>query len=352
VKLLHLHDGDNVAVALQPLAAGDVLDGVSVCDEIPAMHKIAVRAIKQGDKVRKYWQPIGVATRDIAPGEHVHSHNCGMIHSRQVAVPGSWLTVTEYVAKADCATFTGYRREDGRAGTRNFISVIASVNCSATVARQVVALAERRGFGVYMGMPFLVPYSQLTGEIDGMEEAVNELSVARRYLRDDKSGLYWDAWNEKAEQVWADPETGRSQIFWSRGMGCYAMALVDLLDFVPVERADLRQPIIDAIGEFADALLAQRADGFWYQVTDRRRQTGNYPEASSNSMFVYMLAKAVNNGYLDNSYAAASADAYMNVLREFIAVHASGSVSLVNNCQVAGLVSFPGSTCTGSSRIV
>lgn len=191
--------------------------------------------------------------------------------------------------------------------------------------------------GVYMGMPFLAHYSQLAGDTHGIEEAVNEFLVTRRHLRDDATGLYWHAWDEKAEQVWADPDTGLSEYFWSRGMGWYAMALVDILDFVPAERADLRQPIINAIGEFADALLEHRTDGVWYQVMDRPQATGNYPEASGSSMFVYMLAKAVNKGYLDESYAGAAADAYASVLREFIAVQASGAVSLTNVCRVAGL---------------
>lgn len=191
--------------------------------------------------------------------------------------------------------------------------------------------------GVYMGMPFLAHYSQESDDIDGVEDAVNEISITRRQLRDDKTGLYWHAWDEKSEQVWANPETGRSQIFWSRGMGWYAMALVDILDFVPVDRVDLRQPIIDAIGELADAVLAHRVNGVWYQVIDRPQQTGNYPEASGSSMFVYMLAKAINKGYLDERYTAVATDAYVHLLREFIAVHASGAVSLTNNCQVAGL---------------
>lgn len=191
--------------------------------------------------------------------------------------------------------------------------------------------------GVYMGMPFLAHYSLMTGDVHGIEESVNEFLITRRHLRDDETGLYFHAWDEKAEQVWADPETGLSQWFWSRGMGWYAMALVDILDFVPADRDDLRQPIIDMIGEFADALLAQRADGVWYQVTDRPGATGNYPEASGSSMFVYMLAKAINKGYLDASYREAAADAYASVVREFISVHASGAVSLRNVCQVAGL---------------
>lgn len=191
--------------------------------------------------------------------------------------------------------------------------------------------------GVYMGMPFLAHYALNEGDMHGVEEAVTEALIVDRRLRDAETGLYYHAWDEKAEQVWADPETGLSKFFWSRGMGWYAMALVDLLDFVPEDRSDLREPVIEIIRRFADTLLAHRADGVWYQVTDRPDATGNYPEASGSSMFVYMLAKAVNKGYLDASYAAPTADAYASLVVEFINVSASGAVSLRNVCQVAGL---------------
>jgi len=191
--------------------------------------------------------------------------------------------------------------------------------------------------GVYMGMPFLAHYSLITDDAHGIEEAVNEFLITRRHLRDDKTGLYFHAWDEKAEQVWADPETGLSKWFWSRGMGWFAMALVDVLDFVPSDRDDLREPLIRMIGELADSLLAHRVEGVWYQVTDRPNATANYPEASGSSMFVYMLAKAVNKGYLDDSYRAAAADAWTDIVREFVTLKASGAVSLNNVCQVAGL---------------
>jgi unsaturated rhamnogalacturonyl hydrolase len=73
--------------------------------------------------------------------------------------------------------------------------------------------------GVYMGMPFLAHYSLLTDDTHGIEEAVNEFLITRKHLRDDETGLYFHAWDERAEQVWADPDTGLSLYFWSRGMG-------------------------------------------------------------------------------------------------------------------------------------
>ena len=191
--------------------------------------------------------------------------------------------------------------------------------------------------GVYMGMPFLAHYGLMHDEMHAIEEAIAEAIIVDKQLRDAEAGLYYHAWDEKAEQVWADPDTGLSEFFWSRGMGWYAMALVDLLDFVPEGRADLREPVIEIIQRFADAILAHRVDGIWYQITDQPERTGNYVEASGSSMFVYMLAKAVNKGYLDASYRDDVVTSYRSLVEEFGNVHTSGTVSLKNVCQVAGL---------------
>ena len=191
--------------------------------------------------------------------------------------------------------------------------------------------------GVYMGMPFLAHYGLIQNDMHAIEEAVGEAIIADARLRDAETGLYYHAWDEKAEQVWADPDTGLSNFFWSRGMGWYAAALVDLLDFVPEDRTDLREPLIEIIGRFADTILLQRVDGVWYQVTDMPQATGNYPEASGSSMFVYMLAKAVNKGYLDAGYQDDVAASFTRLVEEFANVHTSGLVSLKNVCRVAGL---------------
>lgn len=137
--LLVLTPGDDVAVA-----RGDILEGQPVSADgltliarqtIPSGHKIALRRVLVGQRVLKYGQTIGQATQAIEPGDHVHVHNLDMPtataeHSvRNVYVPTS--------LSDNPATFEGYVREDGRVGTRNYIGVISSVNCSATVCKQI-----------------------------------------------------------------------------------------------------------------------------------------------------------------------------------------------------------------------
>ena len=105
----------------------------------PAGHKVALRAMVPGDPVVKYGQVIGYATADIAPGDHVHSHNCAFgEHSRDYA-PGAALPAARAAleaARGPDLTYLGYRRDDGSVGTRNFIALVATVNCSATVIRR------------------------------------------------------------------------------------------------------------------------------------------------------------------------------------------------------------------------
>jgi len=181
VKVLRLHEDDNVGIALLPLAVGDDIGGVTVRGEIPAMHKVAIRPIAAGDPVTKYRQLIGVASGDIAAGEHVHTHNCAMTHSRREAVPGSRRQKTEFVAETDRATFSGYRRDDGRAGTRNFIGLVTSVNCSATVARQIAAVAERNGLTErFENVDGVVAITHNTG--CGMQSAGEGFDLLRRTL--------------------------------------------------------------------------------------------------------------------------------------------------------------------------
>ncbi|MGD9264268.1 MAG: glycoside hydrolase family 88 protein [Lysobacterales bacterium] len=192
--------------------------------------------------------------------------------------------------------------------------------------------------GVYMGMPFLAGVGVMEGDEHKIEEAVREFAIARSHLRDENTGLYYHAWDEARVQEWADSETGRSRYFWGRGLGWYAMALVDILDVIPAELTELREPLIANVRELADDLLrCQDETGTWYQILDMPDEPGNYREASASSMFTYFLAKAVNRGYLPDSYAAAARKSYAGLVDEFIAVYADGSFNLSNICEVAGL---------------
>jgi altronate hydrolase len=136
-RILAMHPDDNVALCLDPVAAGDALPGgVTAAVVVPAGHKIALRPIAPGEPVRKYGQVIGLASAAIAPGAHVHVHNVsaevGGMRSAAGAAPVPALSPRR-------ATFRGYRRASGTVGTRNYIGILTSVNCSANVARAIAA---------------------------------------------------------------------------------------------------------------------------------------------------------------------------------------------------------------------
>src|SRR5690606_38519724 len=87
--------------------------------------------------------------------------------------------------------------------------------------------------GVYMGMPFLTRYSTLFEQGKSYDQVIREFEVARKHLRDPVTGLYYHAWDEMKQQPWADPTSGLSKHFWARGLGWFAMAVVDVLELLP-----------------------------------------------------------------------------------------------------------------------
>lgn len=140
-KLILLHELDNVAIALEPLTPLQhvAVGGVSLIarQAIDAMHKIAVTPIPEGERILKYGQFIGYAAKDIEPGDHVHTHNCVVGDFEKDYGFCRDVVPTPFVMPEARATFDGYRRLNGAVGTRNYIGILTTVNCSATVAKQI-----------------------------------------------------------------------------------------------------------------------------------------------------------------------------------------------------------------------
>ncbi|MBN8493814.1 MAG: altronate dehydratase [Burkholderiales bacterium] len=135
--VIRIHPADDVVIARVQLLGGTRLEaeGVTVSGLIPPGHKVAVRAVRAGQPVRRYNQVIGLAKVDIAPGQHVHTHNLAFGDIARDHAAGADARPTAYAAEQ--ATFQGIVRPDGRVATRNYIGVLTSVNCSATVARAI-----------------------------------------------------------------------------------------------------------------------------------------------------------------------------------------------------------------------
>jgi altronate hydrolase len=140
---IRLHPQDNVIIALEPIAAGASIGegAVAATGRVPAGHKVATRAIAEGDPIVRYGEIVGFAARAIAPGDHVHTHNC-MLHEFERRYEfGTALVPT--VPATPQATFQGIVRVDGRVATRNYLAILSSVNCSATVSRHIADAFRR-----------------------------------------------------------------------------------------------------------------------------------------------------------------------------------------------------------------
>src|SRR5882724_5031977 len=141
-KAVVLRSEDDVAVAKAELPAGTILeDGgrrIEVRQDIRPGHKVARRAVATGAPVRRYGQVIGFGTQDIAVGDHVHTQNLGIgdLSTDRYEI-GVDVQPVEFYPPAQMRTFDGYKREDGRVGTRNYVAVISGVNCSASVSQFV-----------------------------------------------------------------------------------------------------------------------------------------------------------------------------------------------------------------------
>ncbi|MFC0400389.1 UxaA family hydrolase [Paraburkholderia rhizosphaerae] len=181
--LIVLHDDDNVAVALRALEADAFVDlngqRLRVLSPIPAGHKLALRDIAQGAQITKYRQTIGIALRDILAGAHVHVDNVGM-PSQHDTEARAYATDTGAVPAKRADTFLGYLRADGQAGTRNYIGVIASVNCSATVCHAIADAFRGDALDAFENVDGVVAITHQSG--CGISSAGEGMAVLRRTL--------------------------------------------------------------------------------------------------------------------------------------------------------------------------
>ena len=176
---IRLHPEDDVVIARVEIPAGTLIakENVRSIAMIPAGHKIAVRAILKGKPAHRYHQIIGFATRDIQPGDHVHVHNLAMGDFQRDYAYSSLVKKTEFVPQP--ATFMGIVRADGRVATRNYIGILTSVNCSATVAKMIARHFENR-LDDYANVDGVVALTHKTG--CGMASEGEPTDVLRRTI--------------------------------------------------------------------------------------------------------------------------------------------------------------------------
>jgi altronate hydrolase/galactarate dehydratase len=212
--MLTLNKHDNVAIALDDISAGEC-DGLELLQSVARGHKIAISTIAAGQNVLRYGQTIGQAKADISVGEHVHVQNLGMGEHAQNYGHASEVVALE--AATEDRTFNGFHRSDGRVGTRNYLGILTSVNCSGSVAKFIAEAAEKSGFlDDFPNIDGIVPITHgtgcgMSGENEGYDTLFRTLSGYAQH-----------------------PNFGGILLI---GLGCEVMQIADLVGGRPI-RAD------------------------------------------------------------------------------------------------------------------
>jgi len=195
--------------------------------------------------------------------------------------------------------------------------------------------------GIYMHAAFYTRYTVAYENGKGLDDVAKQFELLHDHAFNPVAGLPYHAWDESRQIAWANKETGNSPTIWSRGVGWYAMALVDALDYFPKNHPK-RKVLIAYLNEVAGAIEKQQdKTGLWYQVTDKGKQEANYIESSGTAMFAYAFAKGVNKGYLPKRFKKAANRAFDGLLKEVITVDKDGEVHMSGISQSIGLGGKP-----------
>ena len=162
-NFIRLDAGDNVVTVTTALDAGTAVEQVTTTGLVPRTHKIATAPIQEGEAVRKYAQIIGYASTDIQPGDHVHTHNVAFRNTDADYEFATDLKPVTFVPEDERDSFMGYRRENGKVGTRNYIGILTSVNCSATAARMIASAFGPEEMAKYPNVDGVVAFVHGTG---------------------------------------------------------------------------------------------------------------------------------------------------------------------------------------------
>lgn len=196
--------------------------------------------------------------------------------------------------------------------------------------------------GIYMASPFIAQYAREFNHPELFDLVTKQVKLIYEKTKDPETGLLYHAWDESKEQKWCNHETGQSKYFWSRAMGWYIMAIVDILDYLPDNHPD-RQNLIQILNSTSSALLKIRdkESKLWFQVLDHGGKQGNYLEGSGSAMFVYSFAKGAKNGYLESKYLDIAKESFNQMLAVFIKEDEKGHLDMQNICGGCGLGGNP-----------
>jgi unsaturated rhamnogalacturonyl hydrolase len=192
--------------------------------------------------------------------------------------------------------------------------------------------------GAYMSEPFMEGYGKSFDKTADTDQAVTQLLLMNEHMRDRKTGLLHHGWDQSKQMEWADKQTGLSPEVWSRALGWYAMALVDVLDRMPgadpqrLALEEVTRRTLETIARYQDP-----ASGLWWQVMDKGTQKGNYLEASASCMFVYAMAKGIRMGVAPMSLEQNVTKGWAGIQQRFV----KPDGTLAGTVKVAGLGGKP-----------
>ena len=179
--VIRLHEADNVVIARSNVEIGTPLGGGLSCrSQVPSGHKISARAIRKGEPILKYNVTIGFAAADIAPGTFVHSHNMEFREFDRDYAHAQGYRPVELLAESERATFMGIVRANGQIATRNYIGVLSTVNCSATVVHKIAEWFTPERLAAFPNVDGVVAFAHATG--CGMEMTGEPMDLLRRTM--------------------------------------------------------------------------------------------------------------------------------------------------------------------------
>lgn len=205
-------------------------------------------------------------------------------------------------------------------------------------AHKVVYFDQMWLDGLYMLQPLYARLIPEFGKEEDYKDVAAQFAYIYQFTYDEKTGLFYHAYDHTKEMFWSDDVTGRSPNFWGRAMGWLGMALVDTLEAIPEKYKEERQILLDVLKKLADGVVRwQNEKGVWYQVMDQGDREGNYMESSCSCMFANFLLKGMRLGYLSTDYEICAKKALEGVFEEFVTEDEANNLHIHNVCLVAGL---------------
>lgn len=191
--------------------------------------------------------------------------------------------------------------------------------------------------GLYMAQPFYMEYETRYNNKEKYQDIFGQFHRVKEHMKDNRTGLYFHAYDDSRQMFWADKVTGLSCHFWLRALGWFSMALLDTLTVCQDKECDEYKEMSCMFKELMDSMLAyQDESGMWYQVVNLGGMDRNYLETSGSSIMSYALLKGVRLGFLDEKYIEYGVKAFEGVTNRYLSEE-NGELHLGGICLVAGL---------------